>query len=274
MIRRTALVDEHLIDLFCDSVELWTLIEPNFQFVDEGDTIPVDVTLAIYGDYGKPFTDFNVGITTEKGKKIYRRTDYLLEMDNDFRHAVIRAYDRTALKHALLNFYSTYLLHNNWGVLIHSSCVIENGEAHLFAGDSGCGKSTAARLSRPRKLLSDEATLIKITPTGVTVFNSPFRSDIFAASGGTPCPLRSIQLLHQSLENRSVTLKKGEALLRFYKMAFYWSNEPSDFPKILRLFQVMLDQVPVCDLYFQKNNTFWQLISEQEHIQEKVSVHG
>jgi hypothetical protein len=274
MIKKTALVDEHLIQMTCDSPELWELIEPNFTFINPENSRPADVTLDIFSHYGGPFENFDVRISDKDSGKVYERTDYLLEISQDFRHAVIHAYDRTALKHALLNFYSTYLLHFNWGVLIHSSCVVDNGEAHLFAGDSGCGKSTAARLSRPRKLLSDEATLIKITPNGVTVFNSPFRSDIFAVNGSEPAPLKSIQLLHQSLENSRTRLKKSDALLQFYKMAFYWSNDPADMPRILSLFKVMIDQVPVYDLYFQKNNSFWQLISGAENIQEAVNARG
>ncbi|WP_100486949.1 hypothetical protein [Sporolactobacillus pectinivorans] len=272
MIKKIALVDEHLIQMTCDSTNLWELIEPNFQFVNSSAFGAINVTLDILGNYGSPFSDFHVAISDAAGGTLYRRTDYLLEIDRDFKKAVIRAYDKTALKHALLNFYSSYLLHLNWGILIHSSCVIDGGQAHLFAGESGVGKSTAARLSKPRQLLSDEATLIKITPAGITVFNSPFRSDIPANNIEDSCPLSSIQLLHQSSENKRIQIKKSSALLQLYKLAFYWTNKPEDMPKILLLFKTMIDQVPVYDLYFQKNNSFWQLISQPDYHQEAVEA--
>ena len=51
-----------------------------------------------------------------------------------------------------MNLYSSFIAYHNWGLLIHSSCVVNKGEAHIFSGHSGAGKSTAAKLSHPRDL--------------------------------------------------------------------------------------------------------------------------
>lgn len=124
------------------------------------------------------FVDYNVESIENRNTIQYRRADYVIEVDREFKSATIQVYDELALKHAMMNLYSSFLVYHNWGLLIHSSCVIEKEKAHMFAGQSGAGKSTAAKLSFPRNLLSDEATLVKITPEKVTVFNSPFRSEL------------------------------------------------------------------------------------------------
>ncbi len=74
-----------------------------------------------------------------------------------------QCFNEFALKHALMNLYSSFIVHHKWGLLIHSSCLKEGDKAFLFSGQSGAGKSTVVKLSHPRPILSDEATVVKIT---------------------------------------------------------------------------------------------------------------
>jgi hypothetical protein len=136
-----------------------------------------------------------------------------------------------------------------------------HGRAHIFSGQSGAGKSTAARLSQPRDLLSDEATLVKITQDAITVFDSPFRSEITAKGPKESVPLASIQILHQALQNKRANLKKADALLHLMDKVFYWAHSPKETKQILGLLKLLVDTVPVYELHFKKDPTFWELIS-------------
>lgn len=256
---KTAEVDEHTIQFSCDSARLWALIKENFRFVSFSK--PADLSVTIQDGYGTPFAGFDVETQRTGHSVIYTRPDYRIESDPDFKQATIQVYDRLALKHALMNLYSSFIVFHNWGLMIHSSCVIDGGTAHMFSGTSGAGKSTAAQLSYPRPLLSDEASLLKITPDRVTVFNSPFRSDVSALAGGSPCPLASIQLLHQFPENRRDRLDKAAGLLQLMNKVFYWTNSPEEMAKVISLLKQLIEQVPIYDLYFQKSSAFWKLIS-------------
>jgi hypothetical protein len=220
-----------------------------------------DMEIAIVLGYGSPFSDYNVYISKENGKTIFRRSDYLIVADIDYRSATIFVNNELALKHALMNLYSSYITYHNWGLLLHSSCVIEDGRAHIFAGQSGAGKSTAARLSQPRDLLSDEATIARITPNKIIVFNSPFRSEINTRGKKECAPLASIQILNQSLQNNQVNLRKADAFVRLVDKIFYWSHNSEETKKILGLLKMLVERVPVYELYFRKDDTFWELIS-------------
>ena len=165
-------------------------------------------------------------ITKDTSEICYRRADYLIEVDTNYRNATIYAHNEFALKHAMTNLYSAFIVYHNWGLLIHSSCVIEEGRAHIFAGQSGAGKSTAARLSEPRPLLSDEATLVQITSDGMIVHDSPFRSEMTSSGNTEPTPLASIQLLHQSLQNNRIKIRKSDALIQLMDKVFYWVHSP------------------------------------------------
>ncbi|WP_332237826.1 hypothetical protein [Sporolactobacillus sp. KGMB 08714] len=263
MILKTAQVDEHLIRFFCDSVRLEKMIEENFRFVPSSK--PADLSVTLRDGYGAPFAGFDVEAKKTGHSVVYTRPDYRIESDADFKQADIRFHDRLALKHALMNLYSSFIVRRHWGLMIHSSCVIDGRTAHLFSGTSGAGKSTVAQLSRPRPLLSDEASLLKIAPDGVTVFNSPFRSDVSALSGGNPRPLASIQLLHQFPVNRRDRLDKASGLLHLIDKVFYWTQSQEEMLRVISILRQLTEQVPVYDLYFQKNDSFWELISDNRH---------
>lgn len=256
----TMRIGEHQILVFCDSFQVWDFIKRNYEpFVVKIEQ--PDIVIHLEGRYGVPFVDYKVDVRKEAGNLSFQRADYIIEANLNEGQARIRIHDELALKHAFMNFYSSYIVHHNWGLLIHSSCAIEKEKAHLFAGPSGAGKSTCAKLSAPRDILSDEATLVKITKNQIIVFNSPFRSDLPAASIEETIPLASIQLLHQSLNNQRTKLGKASALLQIMDKVFYWTKDHEETKKIIQMIKEVLDHVPVYDLYFQKNNTFWELIS-------------
>jgi hypothetical protein len=253
-------IAEHLVRITSDSANLIDIIKQNdYSVVDELENH--NILINIKDGYGSPFEDYEVTITKENGKVIFRRSDYLIEVDPDYKSAFIFVNNALALKHALMNLFSSYIVYHNWGLLIHSSCVIEDRKAHIFAGHSGAGKSTAARLSQPRDLLSDEATLVKITTDEIIVFDSPFRSEISSRGSIENTTLESIQILHQAHQNKRVNLKKSDALVHLMDKVFYWAHNPEETKKIMGLLRMLVGTVPVYDLYFKKDDTFWELIS-------------
>jgi hypothetical protein len=254
-------IGDHYIQIICESKTMEKFFEKNFYHHIWSENLNPNLVIKIKDGYGVPFINYEVKITKQGDKITYLRADYLIEVDTEYRSATISIYDNLALKHALTNLYSSFIVHHNWGLLLHSSCATENGKAHIFAGQSGAGKSTAAKLSYPRNLLSDEATLLKITASRVTVFNSPFRSELEAGQFEGMVEVASIQLLHQSLQNKRIKSPKSDALLHLMDKVFFWPKSREETRTIMKLMTMLVKQVPVYDLYFQKNNTFWELIS-------------
>lgn len=253
-------IGDHIIHISCNSDNLTNLFNKNYQTLPQYHKKP-DINLTINGNYGTAFVNYSVEMTKGIDKIYFKRADYLIEVSHDYSKATISVYDQFALKHALMNLYSSFIVHHNWGLLIHSSCVLENEKAHIFAGKSGDGKSTAARLSMPRDLLSDEASIIKITPSSITAYHSPFRSELETSVIKECSLLSSIHILHQSIINNRIKLKKTDGLLHLLDKVFYWTNSPDDLKKVMNLLNTLVTYVPIYKLEFQKNNTFWELIS-------------
>ena len=107
----------------------------------------IDLVITITNSIDTPFTDYNVQITKKLTKLTYQRSDYLIEVDQEYKEATLYVHNELAMKHALMNRIVLFINYQNWGLLVHSSCVIENGQAHISSGQSGAGKSTAAKLS-------------------------------------------------------------------------------------------------------------------------------
>lgn len=219
-----------------------------------------DLSITIQEGYGKSFTDYVVNIKKSDNKISFERADYLIEVDSKYSEAIVSVHNDLALKHALMNLYSSFIAYRNWGLLIHSSCAIENNSAHIFAGQSGAGKSTAAKLSYPRDLLSDEATILKITSENITVYNSPFRSELESSGTINCCSLSSIQLLNQAVQNRRLPIKKSDAFMELIDKVFYWEHNHEETKNVLKLLRILVSITPTYQLHFQKNNTFWELI--------------
>lgn len=224
------------------------------------DSLP-DIYIRIRHGYGKEAEDYEVRIRNNEQKVYYQRDDYLLETDRTYRRILLSVHDDLALKHALMAMYSAFIVHCQWGLMLHSSCVVDRGKALLFAGKSGAGKSTVAKLSDPRPILADEATLVKIGPGGIVAYDSPFRSDSMSSFEQECRPLGAIYLLEQSALIEARPIRPTEAVLQLMDKIFYWAFDCSETVKVLGLCRKLTEQVPTCSLLFQKNDLFWERIS-------------
>ncbi len=99
-------------------------------------------------------------------------------------------------------------------VAIHTSCIVQQGKAVIFLGESGTGKSTHTRLWREHIegafLLNDDSPIVRIVDGKPRVYGSPW-------SGKTPCyrqesyPLAACVRLSQAPYNRITPLKLVQA---------------------------------------------------------------
>lgn len=254
-------IGDHRLFLTADQPELFKNLMKHFYIFQPLSSCQPDMAITIRSGYGVPLSNYEVKIAKTRSTIIFSRSDYEIKVDSDYKEAQIWVHDELALKHALMNLYSSFIIKNNWGLLIHSSCVVEEGTAHIFAGHSGAGKSTAAELSEPRLLLSDEATLVKIEPDRILVYNSPFRSEQEPTVLLGTCPLSSVDLLIQSPTTKRFPMKKSDGLMSLFDKIFYWDHDQQETIQVMRMLKMLVQQIPVYELYFQKNKAFWELIS-------------
>lgn len=249
------------IDVFSEQCASWVadMFKATPQLVD--DARLVDIKLSVREGYGGPFVSYDVEIVDDASSITYRRADYELVCSHAYEDVSLSVYDWIGFKHAMMNLYSAFAVSRKWGVMIHSSCVMQGDVAFLFAGHSGNGKSTVAQLSQPRQILSDEASVIRVTEHGVWVYDSPFRTALPHSVGAKPVPLRGIYVLRQSPHIARHRLSGPEAFAQLMERTFYWAHASAETSAIWRLQTTLLRQVPIYELEFQKNELFWEVVS-------------
>ncbi len=135
---------------------------------------------------------------------------------------------------------------------VHASAIVHNGEAVVFLGESGTGKSTHARLWRENiegaELLNDDSPFVAVTDGRPVAFGSPW-------SGKTPCykneryPLRAAVRLSQAPHNsirRLLGARAVGALLPSLPPAFAYDDRLESL--MLDTLSAIVNAVPVYHL--------------------------
>ena len=137
-------------------------------------------------------------------------------------------------------------------IALHSSCIVKDGQAFLFLGESGTGKSTHTRLWQEHIpgsfLLNDDSPVISAGTDGIWVYGSPW-------SGKTPCyrtecyPLGGCIRLSQARENRMRRLPVIQAYAALHPSCPpQFAYDETLYDGISDILDNLLSQIPVYHL--------------------------
>ena len=181
---------------------------------------------------GKP--DIFVSVTSDmvdreqriEGERFSR--DYLECM------AVYRAFCEQTLRYDVLFF--------------HASAVALDGEAYLFTGPSGIGKSTHARMWREAfgkevVMINDDKPLLRFRPDGVYAYGTPWDGK-HHLNTDIRLKIKGICLLEQAESNRLQKISFAEAHDRILSQSFH-AEQWEQRQKAGNMINLLLNQVPV-----------------------------
>jgi hypothetical protein len=164
---------------------------------------------------------------------------------------------------SLLRVFFTLALLEVDGLMLHGSAVRSaSGGAFAFFGKSGAGKSTAARLSAPRKVFSDELVVLRRLPQGWQVFGTPFWGNLESHGENSFAPLQGLLSL---VQDREVCLRPttGAAGLRkLLGCVLFFANQEPWVSQATTLAAQLARETPVQTLHFLKDDTFWRLLED------------
>jgi hypothetical protein len=150
------------------------------------------------------------------------------------------------------------LLVTNWlalgrGVEIHACGVVDsNGAGYLFAGYSGSGKTTTARLwceENGVRVLSDDRIILRKDDTGVWMHGTPWHGDEPLASSACAQVQHGFFLRH-GRENQLTTVTGAQAVMELFARSFppFYSQRGLEFT--LSLLTEIFGLVPFSTLEF------------------------
>ena len=146
-----------------------------------------------------------------------------------------------------------YLLSQGRGVITHA-CGLADGadNGYLFAGQSGAGKSTTARLwaaHRDVLILSDERVILSARGGQVLMHGTPWHGDAGQAVNASR-RLTKLFFLRQWHASEVVPVSRIEAAARLFACCFPPFHSPEGLSFTLRFFDELVHAVPAFELRF------------------------
>jgi hypothetical protein len=136
------------------------------------------------------------------------------------------------------------------GFLLHASGAVVEGRAHVFAGHSGDGKTTLARLleAEGASLMSDERIAIRETRDGFVAYGTPWSGEGNVAAA-VEAPLDALYLLEKSPVHE-VRRAGSTALTEVLSRAIVPGYLPGTISRILDVFASLATRVSLRELHF------------------------
>ena len=130
--------------------------------------------------------------------------------------------------------------------VLHASYVLHQGEAILFSGDSGVGKSTQAALWKDRlgsKIINGDRALIYIDD-GVVYVSGWFQSGTSGICNRGVAPVKAIVFLEQRRRNEVFPLNGVDAFKRMLCQCSYDTDNLQQVQKVTEIVARVLNDVP------------------------------
>ena len=202
-----------------------------------------------------------VRVTQHGGRWLLERGDFRAEWEPVARRGSIRQTANPYSIDAVLRIVHTLLLARQGGFLLHSASAIRNGNAFLFAGVSGAGKTTISRLAPADvTLLTDEISYVRKEGDGYMAYGTPFAGELAKLGENASAPVDTLYLLAQGPENRIEPVTVADAGRELLANMLFFAEDPEFVHQVFQAACDFVHRVPVRRLTFMPDARVWNLI--------------
>jgi hypothetical protein len=139
------------------------------------------------------------------------------------------------------------------GAEVHACGLVDQeGNGHLFVGQSEAGKTTLARLwqnTEGVKILSDDRIILRERDGEYWLYGTPWHGEAELCSPDR-APLRRVYLLNKGLKNELISLMETNAVARLFACCFPPFYNPDGLDFTLGFLEDMVRTVPSYELGF------------------------
>jgi ABC-type dipeptide/oligopeptide/nickel transport system ATPase subunit len=121
------------------------------------------------------------------------------------------------------------------GFLLHAASAVRDGEAHIFTGRSGAGKTTLSRLAPPdATLLTDEVSYVRKSESGYIAYGTPFAGELAKAGENISAPIAAVYLLVQGPENRLEQMDEAETVRTLMRNILFFAQDEATVQNVFK----------------------------------------
>jgi hypothetical protein len=204
----------------------------------------------------------DICVTAIEEKWRFEREEFCAEWDPRTGRGWVR--EGSGMPHSIdtiLRLLHSILLAPRGGFLIHAASAIRNGEAFVFSGVSGAGKTTMIRQApSDSTILTDEISYIKPVEGGYRAFGTPFAGDFGEPGKNVSAPLKALYLLAQGPENKIEPVPHRTAVASLLRNTLFFAKDPELVRNVFETACSFVDAVPVYRLTFVPTPAVWEII--------------
>jgi hypothetical protein len=209
---------------------------------------------------GRP-SDEDARVTRQGALWSFQRGDFRATWDARAGRGHIRQCPNPYSIDTVLRITHSLVLAEEGGFLVHAASAIRNERAYLFAGVSGAGKTTMARLAPPdATVLTDEISYVRRIGRNYKAYGTPFAGELARVGANTSAPLESLYLLVQGPENRIRPVPKIDAARALMRHVLFFAEEREMVARVFDSVLEFVSHIEVAQLVFTPDARAWELI--------------
>jgi len=209
---------------------------------------------------GRP-SDEDARVTRQGALWSFQRGDFRATWDARAGRGHIRQCPNPYSIDTVLRITHSLVLAEEGGFLVHAASAIRNERAYLFAGVSGAGKTTMARLAPPdATVLTDEISHVRRIGRNYKAYGTPFAGELARVGANTSAPLESLYLLVQGPENRIRPVPKIDAARALMRHVLFFAEEREMVARVFDSVLEFVSHIEVAQLVFTPDARAWELI--------------
>ena len=189
------------------------------------------------------------------------RGDFRAEWDAEACRGYVQQSANPYAIDTVLRITHSLVLAGKSGFLLHAASASRNGCAFLFAGASGAGKTTLARLApQDAKVLTDEVSYVRRQKDGYFAFGTPFAGELAKVGENIRAPIAALFLLAKGPRNRIEPVARTDAARALLSNILFFAEDPEFVKLVFHSACEFVGLVPVYRLTFVPNAHVWEMI--------------
>jgi hypothetical protein len=218
-----------------------------------------------------PPSDEDVRVHREGDEWLIERGDFQARWDPGTGRGQVRQNANPYSLDSVVRILHSLILAQRGGFLLHAASAICDGQAYLFSGVSGAGKTTMTRLAPADiTLLTDEISYLRPSADGYVAYGTPFAGELAKPGENCSAPVSALFFLEQGPENCIDELPSAEAVRRLMRNILFFAEDRVLVEKLLTTACDFVARVPIRRLTFYPDSRVWDEIRNFQGVAEHV----